>query len=178
MQLARDFGSTHIVCPYLDVDERPTDAPGWTALGAELSGHAQRWRDAGFEFAWHNHDFEFHALPDGAVPMQLLLEQAPELQWEVDAAWIVRGGAEPQHWIRDYASRISAVHLKDIAPEGECQDEDGWADFGHGVVPWETLMPLLSQTSAHIHAVEHDNPSDLRRFATRAIAAANRLHPA
>lgn len=172
MQQARDFGSTHIVCPYLDVSERPVDSAGWTTLIAELSDHARRWRDEGFSFAWHNHDFEFLALDDGAVPMQLLLEQAPELHWEIDVAWIVRAGAEPAAWIEQHAQRISAVHLKDIAASGECLDEDGWADFGHGIVDWESVMPLLANTPASLYAVEHDNPSNLTRFATRSMATA------
>lgn len=172
MQQARDFGSTHIVCPYLEVSERPVHTAGWNTLIAELSDHARRWQDAGFSFAWHNHDFEFMALDDGAVPMQLLLEQAPELQWEIDVAWIVRAGADPAFWIEQHAQRISAVHLKDIAKSGECLDEDGWADFGHGIVNWESLMPLLANTPASLFAVEHDNPSDLTRFATRSMATA------
>ena len=43
-------------------------------------------------------------------------------------AWIVRGGADPFEWIKRYADRIASVHIKDIAPAGECEDEDGWAD--------------------------------------------------
>ncbi len=170
MQRARDFGSHHIVCPYLEMHERPVDTAGWLVLIAELSDHAKRWKDAGFTFAWHNHDFEFVALPDGALPMQLILEHAPELQWEIDLAWIVRAQADPIPWLQDNLSRISAVHLKDLAPAGECADEDGWADVGFGVVPWKAIVPLLAQTSATVFAVEHDNPSDLQRFATRSFA--------
>ncbi len=175
MQRAREFGSTHIVCPYLEPSDRPVDAAGWSELIAELSDHAKRWQDAGFTFAWHNHDFEFVALADGAIPMQLLLENAPSIHWEIDVAWIVRAGADPLPWIDEHASRISAVHLKDIAAQGECADEDGWADLGHGVVPWSSIMPKLAQTPTTLYAMEHDNPSDLRRFATRSIATANAL---
>jgi sugar phosphate isomerase/epimerase len=177
MQLARQFDTSHVVCPYLMADERPLDRAGWLALCAELADIARRWNDAGFQFAWHNHDFEFIPLVDGSVPMQLLLEQAPELCWEIDVAWIVRSDTNPIPWIEQHVSRISAVHLKDIAPAGECTQEDGWADLGHGIVPWATIMPLLAQTPASIHVMEHDNPSDLQRFATRSIAAANALRP-
>jgi len=173
MQRARDFGSQHIVCPFLAVEDRPADSKGWQTLIAELSDHAKRWADAGFTFAWHNHDFEFVALPDGALPMQLILENAKELQWEIDVAWIARADADPMPWIQDHLSRISAVHLKDIAAAGECTDEDGWADFGHGVVAWNAIMPAVAKSSATVYAVEHDNPSDLNRFATRAFATAS-----
>ena len=176
MQLARDFTCEHIVCPYLEASERPVDANGWDALGAELADFARQWRAEGFTFAWHNHDFEFVALPDGTLPMQRLLDAAPQMQWELDAAWVVRAGADPAPWIERHAARISAVHLKDVAATGTCEDEDGWADLGYGVVPWDTLMPLLAKAPAQLYAVEHDNPSDLKRFATRSIEAARQLN--
>ena len=49
---------------------------------------------------------------------------------------MIRGGADPLEWMRPYGNRITAVHVKDIAPAGESADEDGWADVGHGTVDW------------------------------------------
>jgi sugar phosphate isomerase/epimerase len=175
LRRAREFGVQHIVCPYLEEPDRPTDSSGWVTLAAELSDLAKRWQDAGFTFAWHNHDFEFNKLQDGATPMQLILETATELHWEIDIAWIVKAGVNPANWIEQNASRISAVHMKDIAISGECEDEDGWADLGHGIVPWTSLMPLLNKTPAALYIMEHDNPSDLQRFATRSITSAAAL---
>lgn len=172
---AKAFDCSHIVCPYLDISERPADAAAWRALAAELSDMAKRLKDAGFEFAWHNHDFELIALADGAVPMQILLEGAPEMSWEIDVAWVVRAAVDPAPWIEQHGARISAVHLKDIAPSGECVDEDGWADLGHGTIPWSSLMTQLLQSPAQIYVMEHDNPSDLKRFASRSIASAKSL---
>lgn len=174
-KLAKLFHCDHVVCPFLDVIERPSDAAGWNAIVQELADMAKCWRDAGFTFAWHNHDFEFVALSDGSVPMQRLLEGAPDIQWEVDAAWIVRAGADPLPWVSQYADRISAVHLKDVARSGECEEEDGWADLGYGIVPWDALAPLLKHSAATVFAMEHDNPSDLNRFATRSIESARKL---
>ena len=48
----------------------------------------------------------------------------------------MRGGADPRRWIERYRGRIPLVHVKDIAPAGEKEDEDGWADVGTGTVPW------------------------------------------
>lgn len=67
-------------------------------------------------FGWHNHDFEFAALADGSLPMQHILDSAPGIDWEMDVAWVVRGGSEPQDWISPPSQRITAVHVKDIAP--------------------------------------------------------------
>ena len=64
-----------------------------------------------------------------------------------------------------------AVHIKDIAPEGEALDEDGWADIGQGTLDWAGLMAELHATPAGLFVLEHDNPSDDERFAHRSIAA-------
>ena len=171
MALASEFDCQHIVCPYLEEQERPVDAAGWITLGSELADIEIQCADAGCTFAWHNHDFEFVALSDGSMPIEHLLEGAESMRWEIDVAWIVRAAVDPAPWIKRYQSRLSAVHLKDIAPAGNCLDEDGWADLGEGVVAWESLMPSLLESPAALFITEHDNPSDLQRFASRSIKA-------
>ena len=100
------------------------------ALGARLLAIEARLSAAGLRFAWHNHDFEFKELADGSLPIKHLL--GDRILWEADLAWVVRGGADPRHWIERYRGRIPLVHVKDIAPAGEKADEDGWADVGAG----------------------------------------------
>jgi len=175
MSRAKDFGTKHIVCPYLAPEERPTSAADWSALAKEINALAAPWIDNGFTFAWHNHDFEMLALGDGAVPMQIILDEAPSVQWEIDVAWIARAGVDPLPWVEKNLARVSAVHLKDIAPAGQCEDEDGWADFGHGTVNWSALMPVLLNSDIAYYAVEHDNPNDLTRFAQRSISSARQF---
>lgn len=87
-------------------------------------------------------------------------------------AWIVRGENDPQKWFDAYGQRITAVHVKDIAPAGVAGDEDGWADPGQGTMEWSTLIGTIrSKTRAQYFVAEHDNPSDVNRFATRAMDA-------
>ena len=85
--------------------------------------------------------------------------------WEADLAWVVRGGADPRHWIELYRGRIPLVHVKDIAPAGDNADEDGWADVGAGIMPWSELWPRCVAAGAETMIAEHDNPSDFDRFA-------------
>jgi sugar phosphate isomerase/epimerase len=132
-------------------------------------------RAAGLAFGWHNHDFELVPLADGSVPMQIILENAPGIDWEADIAWIIRGGGDPMDWIARHGSRITAAHVKDIAPAGECTDEDGWADVGHGVVDWRGIKTALVSAGTGLFVMEHDNPSDNTRFATRSINAFHAL---
>lgn len=175
LQIAQILGVKSIYAPYLLPDLRPADSAGWTAFGERLEALAKTYKAKGFEFGWHNHDFEFVPLANGDVPMRLIFEAAPSVSWEADIAWVVRGGADPLEWIKEYGSRITAVHVKDIAPEGECADEDGWADTGHGTMDWAGLMTALKDTPATVYVLEHDKPNDHERFASRSFATLNAL---
>lgn len=169
LKIARTLGIQRIYCPFVMPEQRPTDGPGWRAFGARLEAAGRPFKAAGLGFGWHNHDFEFVAAPDGAIPQTEMMEGGPSLEWEMDVAWAVRGGVDPLQWIRRYGPRITAAHVKDIAPAGENTDEDGWADVGHGTVDWASLMAALRSAGCQHFVMEHDNPSDHARFAKRSI---------
>ena len=171
LTIAQTLGIERIYCPYVMPDDRPKDAAGWRAFGARLELAGRPFRAAGLGFGWHNHDFEFVALPGGAIPMTEILAGGPSLEWEIDVAWVIRGGADPVQWIRRYGPRITAAHVKDIAPAGQNTVEDGWADVGHGTVPWASIQAALRAAGCKHFVMEHDNPSDHARFAKRSITA-------
>ncbi len=167
---ARTLGCKTLYAPFLEPAHRPTDVAGWRALAGRLDAIGTRLATDGIAFGWHNHDFELVALADGTVPLELLLDEAPGIGWEADLAWIVRAGADPADWIARHGTRITAVHVKDVAPAGQCGDEGGWADPGHGTMDWDALMKtLLGDGTERLYIAEHDEPSDLERFARRAM---------
>ncbi|TIU26306.1 MAG: sugar phosphate isomerase/epimerase, partial [Mesorhizobium sp.] len=153
--------------------QRPGDAAGWRGFGERLAKVGEAAKKGGYGFAWHNHDFEFKALADGSLPQDHILSAAPDIGWEMDVAWVVRGGADPLPWIEKHGSRINAVHVKDMAKPGEGLDEDGWSDVGHGTIDWPGLIKALrAGSAAQYFVMEQDNPNDIERFARRSIAAA------
>ncbi|MFV0383871.1 sugar phosphate isomerase/epimerase family protein [Paracoccus sp. (in: a-proteobacteria)] len=165
---AKTLGMTRIFCPAPEDRWRNgTDAANWIALARRLEEACKKVNDAGFRFGWHNHHWEFMPLPGGEIAMDLILEHAPSIEWEMDVAWVARGKADPLTWIADHGDRITTAHVKDIAPAGENTAEDGWADLGHGTVDWKTIMTALRGAGVDLFVMEHDNPSDLARFASR-----------
>ncbi len=166
------LGITRVFAPYLEEKDRPVTAQGWAALGERLNDAGKKYAARGITFGWHNHDFEFFALPDGSIPMDILLDAAPDISWEADLAWIVRGGRDPIEYIRRYAGRLSAIHVKDIAASGTNLDEDGWSSLGAGTMDWTALLQACRSASNDlIYALEHDKPSDPIAFASRSAAA-------
>jgi sugar phosphate isomerase/epimerase len=175
LAIAKTLGMKAIFVPHLMPDERPTDAAGWAQFGRDLAEAGKPIMDAGLKFGWHNHDFEFVDLGGADRPLDLILQASDDLALEMDVAWVVRGGQDPMAWIKRYSDRLLSAHIKDIAAPGTCMDEDGWADVGHGTMDWPTLMTALKGANTTYFVMEHDNPNDHKRFATRAITAAQAM---
>lgn len=175
LKTAETLGIKKIIVPHIGAEDRSADESKWLKLAETLAGHAETYGKEGYGFGWHNHDFEFVPTTSGRTPMEILLEEAPNIEWEADIAWIARGKADPIAWFDKYGDRITAVHVKDIAPAGENADEDGWADVGYGTLDWDNLITKVkSKTKAQYFVAEHDKPSDEVRFATRSIATAQK----
>ena len=118
-------------------------------------------------------------LADGSLPHDRIFEGGPGLSWEIDVAWVIRGGADPLKFIDAYKDRITSVHVKDIALNlngksgllGSClpkaDPRRGW-EFrapGRGGLDWEAIIRALNQ----IHydgplAVEFSDPGMQRDF--------------
>ncbi|HEL4182735.1 TPA: sugar phosphate isomerase/epimerase family protein [Stenotrophomonas maltophilia] len=155
----RSIGNSTLVVPYLDQD-RPTDAAGWTALGKELGRIAKQVRGKGMRLAYHNHDFELADF-DGRTGLELLFAAAgPDLQTELDLAWVARAGLDPAVMLGKFRGHVFAVHAKDNAPKGQAQDEDGFAAVGQGVLDWNAILPAAAAAGVHWYIIEHDQPRD------------------
>lgn len=169
--LAKTLGIDTLYCaapaPEIQTSQDPAT---WRALAARLERVAAALDTRGLAFGWHNHHWEFATLTDGTLPIDLILEGAPSLSWEIDVAWLIRGGADPLAWIARAGHRLSAAHVKDLAPAGTLA-EDGWADLGAGTIDWPPILAALRAAGVGRFVLEHDNPSDATRFATRSIAA-------
>ena len=171
LKTAETLGMKVLYCPAIPKEERGQSEAKWVELGETLAQLGETFRKRGFGFGWHNHDFEFKPTDSGKLPMDIILETAPHNEWEMDVAWVVKGGHDPIAWMKKYGARINAVHVKDIAPAGEATNEDGWADVGHGTMDWPALHAAIkANTNARYWVMEHDNPSDDARFAQRSFA--------
>ena len=109
------------------------------------------------------------------MPLDLIAAADENLMLELDLGWVRVAGLDPVGWINKYAGRIAAAHIKDIAPDGECTDEDGWADVGHGIMDWAAIHSALQSAGVGHYVVEHDNPADDARFAQRSLATINKF---
>jgi sugar phosphate isomerase/epimerase len=170
IEIAKALGITCVIAPFIPPAERPTTMSGWTAFTARLVKMSEPIIAAGLDFAWHNHDFEFVPV-DGQFPLDLIAAASPDIKFELDLAWVHVAGQDPVEWLQKYKGRIVAAHVKDVAPNGDCADEGGWADVGHGVMDWKTIKPAMDAAGVTRYVVEHDNPNDHVRMASRSLAS-------
>jgi len=157
----RSIGNNVLVVPFLAPDDRGKDGAAWTALGKRLAAIGQRCNEAGMKLLYHNHAFEMETV-DGKLAIDWLMESAgaDTLGFEMDLAWVQRGGQNGVQLLQKYAGRCQRVHCKDLAPEGENQDQMGFADVGHGILDWSALLPAAKAAGAEWYIVEHDLPKE------------------
>jgi sugar phosphate isomerase/epimerase len=172
LEIADTVGINTVFCPAPPSADYREGTGDWRQLAADLGKIADAFKAAGKGFGYHNHHWEFVKLDGGKTPMELILEASPNVQWEMDLAWVVKAGEDPVAWMDKLGGRITAIHVKDIAPAGQNVDEDGWADVGLGTLDWQKLLgDAKAKTKAQYYVMEHDKPSDAIRFAKRSIAA-------
>ena len=170
ISIARTIGIETVIIPYLAAENRPDTVDGWKAFGARVAAAGKPVRAAGLGFAWHNHDFEMVPV-DGQMPLDLIAAASDDIQIELDLAWVHVAGEDPVAWVRRFAGRLAAVHVKDVAQSGENTDEDGWADVGFGIMDWPAIKAEMDAAGVSRYVIEHDNPNDHKRMASRSLAS-------
>lgn len=160
VEACRLTGCRLVVMPFLAWGDRPRSAAGWRAMGARLAAIGRAFAAEGIRFAYHNHDWEFLDF-EGRPGLAWLFDaaDAADLGWEIDLGWVVRAGQGVETWIAREAARLVAVHAKDLAPEGQAVDEDGWTILGEGLLPWSKLAAAV-RPHTDLIIFEHDNPKD------------------
>jgi sugar phosphate isomerase/epimerase len=168
----RTLGFKDLFMPAVPPEQRDMTADGWRALGRELGDIAHRFHEQGIRLGYHNHHWELKPKDGRKTALELIFEAAKgsPLAWQVDVAWLIRGDVDPKEWIERYRSLITAVHVKDIAPPGQNEDQDGWSDVGSGILDWRDLWRTCRDAGARWMVVEHDKPADPAQTARSSFA--------
>jgi sugar phosphate isomerase/epimerase len=145
-------------CKYIGLGSMPMEyrgsKEGFLAFARESNQIAKRIYDAGLQFAYHNHNFEFEKF-DGITGMEILLNETdPEaFGFIIDTYWVQAGGANPVEWIRKVAGRMGVVHLKDMAI---INSQQAFAEIGQGNLNWASIIKACRDTGVSWYAVEQD----------------------
>ena len=147
----RAVGSQYIVCPFVPKEQRQT-FDDWRRLARLFNQAGEKARQAGLQFCYHNHNFEFE-LFDGKPALEHLYEMTdPELvKAELDVYWIAYAGHDPAAYIRRYSGRVPIVHMKDMDPS-----DRSYAEVGFGSMDMPAILRAARDANVQWLVVEQD----------------------
>ena len=124
------------------------DAAGWKRFGERLGEVGKTLSDAGLGFRLAQSRFRVQAARRRLGAAGPYPGAAPDIGWEMDVAWVIRGGADPLPMDRRATASASppSTSRTSLRP-ARTTDEDGWADVGHGTVDWTALIKACSAKS-------------------------------
>jgi sugar phosphate isomerase/epimerase len=121
-------------------------------------------KQAGLQFFYHNHNFEFeNKQPDGTPNYDILLKEtnASNVKFELDLYWIITGGENPLAYLSADPSRYFAYHVKDRTWKPRPNGANNFEDVGPGAIDFPDIFAAglgRPRTDKH-YFVEHDEPT-------------------
>jgi sugar phosphate isomerase/epimerase len=166
LEASKLLGHKYIVCPWIEEEVRK-QPDSWSRICETFNRVGEACKNAGFQFGYHNHWFEF--LPvDGKLPYDILLKGCdPQLvKMEMDLCWITSAGADPLKYFDLYPGRFPLVHVKDLKKippitAGGAQNFGDTVDLtevGSGIVDWKRIFAQSDKAGIKYYIVEHDHP--------------------
>ena len=94
----------------------PMGLDGFQRMAARMNEIGRRAKAVGLKYAYHNHNFEFEAMPDGKLGYDVLLRETDGsvVSFEVDCGWMVAAGSSPVEYFKRYPGRFRMLHVKDF----------------------------------------------------------------
>jgi sugar phosphate isomerase/epimerase len=133
---------------------------------AELANRiGEKAKQAGLQYAYHNHNFEF-VDQGGAIGYDILLRETdPNLvKFEIDCGWMVVGGRNPIDYFRKYPNRFPMIHVKDFLPAQDPGTDAGkapahpGAELGHGIIDYKPIFAAAEKAGLQHFFVEQEGP--------------------
>lgn len=145
------IGSKYLVWAFLKPEDR-------TSMD-DYKRHIETWnkfgevcKEAGIQFAYHNHDFEFIEF-DGIKPYDVIMKEtdADLVKFELDLYWIIKGGYDPVEYFKKDPGRFHLWHVKDMYPE-----DDHFAPVGKGKIDFKKIFEARETSGMKYFFVEQD----------------------
>jgi sugar phosphate isomerase/epimerase len=166
IEFSKAIGLEYIICPWIPEDLRKSPDI-WKQASEKFNKCGEQSKQAGMQFGYHNHWFEF--LPvDGKLPYDELLKLCDPglVKFEMDLCWITAAGADPLKYFNAYPGRFPLVHVKDLKTmpkitSGGAQNFGDTVDLtevGSGIIDWKRIFAQSDKAGIKHYIVEHDHP--------------------
>jgi sugar phosphate isomerase/epimerase len=147
------IGHRYLICPSIDEKYRTVD--GYKQVAELFNRAGERAKNAGIQFGYHNHMYEFIPV-GGQIPYdQLIAQTDPGLVvMEMDVFWLRSGGGDPLDYFARFPGRFPMLHIKDMDAAKKM------VDVGKGLIDWKTILGHRALAGTKYIFVEHDEPKD------------------
>ncbi|TMN73373.1 sugar phosphate isomerase/epimerase [Pseudoalteromonas sp. S1727] len=164
----KTLGVTTLFVPW---DERAWDPKGVMQLSkqlTELNNIAQKYE---MNIGFHNHNREFESFNNATYWDAIATNTPTSLPLQLDIGWVHYAGKEPLYFIKKYAGRTYATHLK-----VRTHENDGLSPiFGENNYPWgKIIQSLITDGATKWLVVEQEEyPDGLTSLQSVAKSKAN-----
>jgi sugar phosphate isomerase/epimerase len=137
--------------PTYSLDEAKRTAEYANRLGEKA-------KQAGLQYAYHNHHLEFTDVGGGQTFYDVLLKETDHklVQFELDCGWVHAGGKNPADYFKANPGRIPLMHAKDFLAGG-AKDYPG-AELGRGTLDYKPIMAAADTSGLKHCFVEQEGP--------------------
>lgn len=154
LRKAEALGAEYLVCyyPWLSSAE-DLKMPEVMETAERLNAYGKKISEAGFRFAWHNHDKEFVDVA-GEMAFDIIMKNTdPQyVALELDWYWIIKGGQDPVTYFKRYPGRFELAHVKDM----NNNRDRGISCVGNGIIDFEPIFSSAPQGGVKYFIVENE----------------------
>jgi sugar phosphate isomerase/epimerase len=135
----------------------------YRSMAEQCNKLGEKAKQAGLQFGYHNHNFEFRPFTGGIGYDELLRSTDPELvKLELDCGWMVIAGHDPVAYIRKFPGRYRLLHIKDFKPTTkpsfDLDRRPESAPLGRGHIDYKPIFAAAKQSSVEWYYVEQEPP--------------------
>ncbi len=162
---AKFYGVQYIGNAWFPHEGRFDEADARAAIAA-FNAAGKHAADAGLQFFYHPHGFEFAPGTSTRTLFDMILAQTdPKLvQFELDIFWAHHGSADPVALLKAHPNRFVLTHMKDMKPgtaknfTGHAPDDTSVA-LGTGEVDVKGVVEAARGTGVQWHIIEEESPT-------------------
>ena len=143
---------------------------GYNRFIKDFTVSAKKMKEAGMQFNYHNHAFEFEKY-NGRRGMDILIEDTDSdlFNFIIDTHWVQTGGCNPSKYIEKVSGRMSVCHFKDYKI---VNNEREFAEIGTGNLDLDECYRMCAQTGVEYIIIEQDM-TDIDIFESTKISVKN-----
>lgn len=146
-------------CPLIGIGGFFGGVAGLPKFVEEAKPAAKKIHDAGLQFMYHNHNWEYESkVDDGRCVMEALADlfTPEEMCFTLDTYWVKFGGYEVVPEIKRLKGRLPAVHLKDMFITDSGERKMSWVGGGN-VLDFEKITEAFIEAGTENAYIEQDN---------------------